>query len=201
MKLMNHNLEKRMMNTIMERILERYERHSYSEGQLIALQLESNASWTFEHAKLKARMEVLQKNQRHYMGEDLESLSFKELQNLELQLDTALKHIRTKRNQVMFESISELQKNDKALQEQNNVLAKKIKQREKALAQESQRTTQNPEVGSPSFLMSHPLHSLSLGASSETYQRRSNGGEEEGTQSLNRTNSLMPPWMLCHAND
>lgn len=34
---------------------------------------------------------------RHYMGEDLDSLSLKELQNLEQQLDTALKHIRSKK--------------------------------------------------------------------------------------------------------
>lgn len=70
------------------------------------------------------------------MGEDLDTLSLKELQNLEHQLETALKHIRSKKvnwvnscvflcvwyecksnshcfylqNQLMFESISELQK-------------------------------------------------------------------------------------------
>lgn len=81
-------------------------------------------SWTLEHAKLKARMEVLQRNQRyridcvqhwkaeikfldflcqytyicrHYMGEDLENLSLRELQNLEQQLDSALKHIRSRK--------------------------------------------------------------------------------------------------------
>jgi len=34
---------------------------------------------------------------RHYMGEDLGSMSLKELQSLEQQLDTALKQIRTRR--------------------------------------------------------------------------------------------------------
>ncbi|KAI7725337.1 hypothetical protein M8C21_029685 [Ambrosia artemisiifolia] len=49
---------------------------------------------------------------RHYMGEDLESLSLKEIQNLEQQLDTGLKNIRAKKNQLLHESISELQKKE-----------------------------------------------------------------------------------------
>ncbi|KAJ6359042.1 hypothetical protein OIU76_000705, partial [Salix suchowensis] len=44
------------------------------------------------------------------MGEDLESLNIKELQNLENQIDAALKHVRSRKNQLMYESISELQK-------------------------------------------------------------------------------------------
>ena len=42
---------------------------------------------------------VLKRNYicRHYMGEDLENLNFKELQNLEQQLDSALKHIRSRK--------------------------------------------------------------------------------------------------------
>lgn len=34
---------------------------------------------------------------RHYMGEDLDSLSLKELHNLEHQLDSALKQIRSRK--------------------------------------------------------------------------------------------------------
>ncbi|TYH05659.1 hypothetical protein ES288_A08G099600v1 [Gossypium darwinii] len=77
-------------------------------------------NWTWEHAKPKARMETLQRNLRHYKGEDIQNLSLRELQNLEHQLDPALKCIRSKKNQLMVESISKLQKKDKALQEQNN---------------------------------------------------------------------------------
>uniref|UniRef100_A0A2P2JJB6 Truncated transcription factor CAULIFLOWER A-like isoform X2 n=1 Tax=Rhizophora mucronata TaxID=61149 RepID=A0A2P2JJB6_RHIMU len=111
----------------MEKILERHERYTYAERQLHATETETNISWTLEHAKLKARLEVLQKNQRHFMGEDLKSLSLKELQSLEQQLDSGLKQIRSRKNQLMYASISELQKKDKALQEQNNQLARKVK--------------------------------------------------------------------------
>ncbi|KAL0357657.1 UNVERIFIED_CONTAM: Agamous-like MADS-box protein, partial [Sesamum calycinum] len=135
----------------MERILERYERYSYAERQLKEPELESPVSWTLEHAKLKARIEVLQKNQRHYMGEELDNLSMKELHNLEHQLDVSLKHIRTRKNQIMNESISELQKKDKALQEQNNLLAKKIKEREKESARTTTWEQQNHDLNSSHF--------------------------------------------------
>jgi MADS-box transcription factor len=39
---------------------------------------------------------------RHYMGEDLGSMSLKELQSLEQQLDTALKLIRTRRVHILY---------------------------------------------------------------------------------------------------
>ncbi|TYJ42429.1 hypothetical protein E1A91_A03G088800v1 [Gossypium mustelinum] len=113
----------------MERILERYERYSFTEIQCATDEIQQNGNWTWEHAKLKARMETLQRNLRHYEGEDIQNLSLRELQNLEQQLDSALKRIRSKKNQLMVESISELQKKDKELQEQNNILAKKEKEK------------------------------------------------------------------------
>uniref|UniRef100_A0A5B6ZK78 Putative MADS11 n=1 Tax=Davidia involucrata TaxID=16924 RepID=A0A5B6ZK78_DAVIN len=184
-------------DSCMERILERYERYSYAERQLIATDLESQGSWTLEHAKLKARMEVLQRNQKHYMGEDLDSLSLKELQNLEHQLDTALKHIRSRKNQAMYESISELQKKDKALQEQNNVLAKKVKEKEKEVAQPAQWEHQNHDLNSSSFVLSQPLHSINIGGA---YKEGGNGGEEDEGTLQHQTNTVMPPWMLRHIN-
>ncbi|KAL1156730.1 hypothetical protein V6Z11_A08G109600 [Gossypium hirsutum] len=65
-------------------------------------------NWTWEHAKLKARVKTLQRNLRHYEGEDIQNLSLRELQNLEQQLDSALKRIRSKKNQLMVESIFKL---------------------------------------------------------------------------------------------
>ena len=93
------------------------------------------------------------------MGEDLQSLSLKELQNLEQQLDSALKHIRSRKNQVMYESISELQK-----KEQNNLLAKKVKEKEKAVAQRPQlEHAQEQRLDSSSSLLPQALQSLNFG--------------------------------------
>ncbi|KAA8542577.1 hypothetical protein F0562_023729 [Nyssa sinensis] len=185
-------------DSCMERILERYERYSYAERQLIATDIESQGSWTLEHAKLKARMEVLQRNLRHYMGEDLDSLNLKELQNLEHQIDSALKHIRSRKNQAMYESISELQKKDKALQEQNSLLSKKVKEKEKELAQPAQWEPQNHhDLNSSSFVLPHPLHSLNIG---DAYQEVRNGEEVDEGALQHQSNTIMPPWMLRHIN-
>ncbi|XP_022769492.1 truncated transcription factor CAULIFLOWER A-like [Durio zibethinus] len=184
-------------DSCMERILERYERYSYAERQLAANEIDENGSWTLEHAKLKARMEVLQRNERHYMGEDLENSSLRELQNLEQQLDSALKHIRSRKNQLMFESISELQKKDKALQEQNNILAKKVKEKEKAAAQQALWEQQNQCQGSSSMLLPQPVQTFDI---SGTYEARSSAGREEESNPAQHgvANALLPPWMIRH---
>ncbi|CAL5198480.1 unnamed protein product [Lathyrus oleraceus] len=174
----------------MERILERYERYSYTERQLVANDQSPNENWVLEHAKLKARVEVLQKNQRNYMGEELDGLSLKELQSLEQQLDSALKHIRSRKNQVMYESISELQKKDKALQEHNNLLAKKIKEKEKELAQEEVQNSM--EVA---LIETQPLESMIAGGSS----LQENCNEETGAET--RGSAVLPPWMIRPINE
>ncbi|GJZ10733.1 truncated transcription factor CAULIFLOWER A-like protein [Tanacetum coccineum] len=50
-------------------------------------------SCTLESSKLRAKIEVLERNVRHYGGEDLEPLSLRDLQNVEQQLETALKKL------------------------------------------------------------------------------------------------------------
>ncbi|KAG7012103.1 hypothetical protein SDJN02_24854 [Cucurbita argyrosperma subsp. argyrosperma] len=175
-------------DSCMEKILERYERYSYAERRLIANDNQSNGNWSLEHAKLKARVEVLQKNHRHFMGEDLDSLALKELQNIEQQLDSALKQIRARKNQLMHESISELQKKDKALQEQNNMLAKKIKEKEKAQAQNPPSEQQQEySHGVSPLLLPQPFPSLAMTTR-----------DKDVAANYDRSAALLPPWMLGH---
>ncbi|KAF5730212.1 AGAMOUS-like 8 isoform 1 [Tripterygium wilfordii] len=187
-------------DSCMERILERYERYSYAERQLLLNEAQTNISWTLEHAKLKARIEVLEKNKRNFMGEDLDSLSLKELQNLEQQLDSALKHIRSKKSQLMYESISELQKKDKALQQENNLLEKKVKEMEKTLSTQEAQNMNNTALDPSSILLSQPLQSLNI---SYNQARDSSVVEDEGPPTQNRAGNtvLLPPWMLPHMNE
>ncbi|XP_024961438.1 truncated transcription factor CAULIFLOWER A-like [Cynara cardunculus var. scolymus] len=171
----------------METILERYERYSYAEKLLTAPETETQASWTLESSKLKAKIEVLEKNIRHYVGEDLEQLSLRELQNVEQQLETALKRIRTKKNQVMHESISELHKKEKALQERNNSLSKKLKENEKKSTSEQQDAMLPPH--------SFPSLANSSGPFIGAAMR-----EEESAQAHHVSSSMMPLWMIRHIN-
>ncbi|KAK1374488.1 Floral homeotic protein APETALA 1 [Heracleum sosnowskyi] len=174
----------------MEKILERYERYSYAERQLIANDPESTGNWTLEYTKLKARIELLQRNHRHYMGEDLDSLTLKEIQNLEQQLDTALKHIRTRKNQLIYESISELQKKEKAIQEENGKLTKKIKEREKTMVQQAQWEKQNPGPNLASFLLPQENPYLNIGGNFR--------GESSQGMTRNELDLTLEPIYPCH---
>ncbi|KAF2921118.1 hypothetical protein DAI22_07g006200 [Oryza sativa Japonica Group] len=144
----------------MDKILERYERYSYAEKALISAESESEitlpqlttctasrsthgicfqyclmsktlGNWCHEYRKLKAKIETIQKCHKHLMGEDLESLNLKELQQLEQQLESSLKHIISRKSHLMLESISELQKKERSLQEENKALQKELVERQK----------------------------------------------------------------------
>ncbi|KAJ0980148.1 hypothetical protein J5N97_008403 [Dioscorea zingiberensis] len=182
-------------DSCMEKILERYERYSYAERALTMTEPETQGDWCLEYGKLKAKIEVLQKSHRHLMGEQLDTLNLKELQHLEQQLESSLKHIRTQKNQLILDSISELQKKEKALQEQNKVLEKEIIEKEKtrALVQqaqwEQQSQAQTNSSSSPSFLIVDPIPTLNMGS----YQGRGNEDDDGGQ---NRIGGNLLPWML-----
>ncbi|KAI3452922.1 hypothetical protein Pfo_009585 [Paulownia fortunei] len=165
----------------MDSILEKYERYSFAERQLAANEPESPANWTLEYSRLKARVELLQRNHRHYMGQDLDSMSLKDLQNLEQQLDTALKNIRSRKNQLLYDSISELQRKEKAIQEQNSMLSKKIKEKEKETGQvtrwEQQNHCTNTSALPPPFLMAPQLPGLNIGGG--TYEEATEARRNE----------------------
>ncbi|KAF8408240.1 hypothetical protein HHK36_007387 [Tetracentron sinense] len=166
----------------MERILQRYEQCSSAERELALTDPKSQGSCSLQYNKLKAKIDVVQRNQRHLMGEEIDYLSFKELHNLEQQLHTSLKHIRSRKNQLMFDSISELKRKVKQLKEKEVV----AQQPHRELQKEGQN------------LLSLPLPSLNIG--SDSYQARGTGGDEEGAQPYPQTSAVMPHWMIRHVN-
>ncbi|ONK55147.1 uncharacterized protein A4U43_UnF7100 [Asparagus officinalis] len=183
----------------MERILERYERCSYAEKALVASEPELQGRWCDEYGRLKARLEALQKSQRHLMGDELDMLSVKELQQLEQQLENALKHIRARKNKLLFDSITELQEKERELQEYNRDLQKKIieKEKTKALTQQAQQEQQGqPHAGSsspPPILVQEPVRSLNM----RIHQANGSSEEEEATRPLTSVNSSgLPAWMI-----
>ncbi|OMP10421.1 Transcription factor, K-box [Corchorus olitorius] len=116
----------------------------------------TQGNWSLECPKLMATIEALQRNLRNFMGEELDSLSLRDLQLLEHQIDTSLKRIRTRKNQLMNESISVLQKKERALQDQNNVLAKKLKENEKTVQAENAQSEQHELAQSSSSFIQPP---------------------------------------------
>nr|ACL68408.1 MAP1 [Mangifera indica] len=179
-----------------ERILERYERHSYAEKQHIDPDPISSGNWSLDYHKLKCKIEVLERNQRHYLGEDLESLSRREIQNLEQQLENAVKQIRSRKNQLVHESISELQRKEKAIEDQNNMLAKKIREKEKTMAQQAQWRQQNQGPNTLSFLLPQAPPSIEISGTTASQQE----GEEAAADEMrrNRLDLTLEPLYSCH---
>nr|ALB09085.1 AGL6 MADS-box protein [Alpinia hainanensis] len=90
-------------------------------------------NWYHELSKLKAKYESLQRSYRHLLGEDLAQLNGKELQQLERQLESALSQARKRRTQLLSESIEELQRKERDLEEINKQLRAKLEAETKAL--------------------------------------------------------------------
>nr|AFI93492.1 AP1-like protein [Phalaenopsis japonica] len=187
-------------DSCMDRILDRYERYCYAEKALQITEPESQGDICNEYGKLKSKIEALQKSRSHLMGEQLDSLSIKELQHLEQQLETALKHIRSQRIQLLLNSITEFQRKEKSLLEHNSLLEAKLCSFQLD-SQITETPTQNPnwkqqrqdpEISSPSpFLQPNHLPTLNLG----TYPT-SDGGEAEEPTLLQMNSISLPPWML-----
>ncbi|TVU08814.1 hypothetical protein EJB05_42229 [Eragrostis curvula] len=117
----------------MTKSLERYQKCSYG-GPDTAVQNKENElvqSSRNEYLKLKGRVENLQRTQRqvelNLLGEDLGTLGVKELEQLEKQLDSSLRHIRSTRTQHMLDQLTDLQRREQMLCEANKCLRRKEK--------------------------------------------------------------------------
>ncbi|OWM64496.1 agamous-like MADS-box protein MADS2 [Punica granatum] len=111
----------------MLKTLERYQKCSYGPVEVNKPNKELEASYR-EYLKLKGRFEALQRTQRNLLGEDLGPLNSKELEQLERQLDSSLKLVRSTKTQCMLDQLSDLQNNEQLLMEANRTLAVKLEE-------------------------------------------------------------------------
>ncbi|PVH65232.1 hypothetical protein PAHAL_2G441300 [Panicum hallii] len=181
----------------MEGILERYQRYSFEERAVLDPNIGDQANWGDEYGRLKTKLDALQKSQRQLLGEQLDSLTIKELQQLEQQLDSSLKHIRSRKNQLMFDSISELQKKEKSLTDQNGVLQKLMeaeKEKNNTLMNAHLREQQNGASTSLPSTVPDSMSTLNIGP---CQRRGGTVGESEPEPSPAQVKSgKLPPWML-----
>nr|AAK21247.1 MADS-box transcription factor FBP4 [Petunia x hybrida] len=112
----------------MSTTLEKYHRYCY--GALEGSQPSTDSQNIYqEYLKLKTRVEALQQSQRHMLGADLGQLGTKDLEQLERQLDSSLRQIRSTRTQNMLDQLSELQeKQEQSLIEMNKSLRMKLEE-------------------------------------------------------------------------
>ncbi|KAG6660353.1 hypothetical protein I3843_03G094600 [Carya illinoinensis] len=114
-------------STEMNKILERYRQCCYSQDTDVVEQ--GTQTLYREITRLRAKYESLQRSQRHMLGEDLELLNLKELQNLEKQLDKTLARTRQRKTQIMLDRLEELRQKERCLGEMNKELKSKIEEK------------------------------------------------------------------------
>ncbi|URD93850.1 hypothetical protein MUK42_00356 [Musa troglodytarum] len=186
-------------NSCMEKILERYERYCYAEKAIACSDPGPQDNWYREYAKLKAKVEVLHRSQRHLMGEQLDSLTVKELQQLEHQLETSMKQIRSRKTQIMLDSVAELQRKENSLREQNKILEELMeKQKLMAPSHQAQRQQQNQLPSSSSSPPSFPISGLMAESnplpSIGTFRGRGSvDGDAAAQTQVRNTSNLLPP--------
>ncbi|KAM0822523.1 hypothetical protein ACQ4PT_071446 [Festuca glaucescens] len=163
----------------MDRILERYERFSLSEGNVVEEFTDLEGSMNYDHIKLTSRIEALQKSRRNLMGEQLDSLTAREVQQLEQQIGNALRNIRIRKNHLLTNSIAELQNKERMLMGQNKILEK-----EKAEVLEASLHNNRPAPFCNNTVASLPNLNICEGrdtsepgsATTTTFKRMSSGG-------------------------
>ncbi|KAK9054041.1 hypothetical protein SSX86_025117 [Deinandra increscens subsp. villosa] len=115
----------------MLKMLERYQNCSYSSMEINRSANDAEQSSYREYVKLKAKYESLQQYQRQVaqlFGEDLGPLTLKELEQLERQLDSTLRQIRSIRTQSMLDQLSDLQVKERMWLEANKSLQNKLEE-------------------------------------------------------------------------
>ncbi|KAF2920652.1 hypothetical protein DAI22_08g225500 [Oryza sativa Japonica Group] len=186
----------------MTKTLEKYQKCSYAGPETAVQNRESEQlkASRNEYLKLKARVENLQRTQRNLLGEDLDSLGIKELESLEKQLDSSLKHVRTTRTKHLVDQLTELQRKEQMVSEANRCLRRKLEESNHVRGQqvweqgcnligyERQPEVQQPLHGGNGFF--HPLDA----AGEPTLQI---GYPAEHHEAMNSAcmNTYMPPWL------
>nr|AAQ72498.1 MADS-box protein 12 [Petunia x hybrida] len=180
--------------------LERYQKCSYGTLEVNQSSKDNEQNNYREYLKLKAKYESLQRYQRHLLGEDLGPLNIDDLENLEVQLDTSLKHIRSTRTQLMLDQLSDLQTKEKLWVEANKVLERKLEEiyAENSLQQSwgggEQSVTYGHQHNAQSQGFFQPLEcnsTLQIGYNPITTSR-----QITAVTNAQNVNGMVPGWML-----
>ncbi|KAK9090088.1 hypothetical protein Sjap_023265 [Stephania japonica] len=86
--------------------------------------------WRTEIDDLRKTLEKLEESNKHFAGENLPSLGMKELKQLERQLKTGVERIRSRKRRMILEHINLLKKKQRALQDENAHLQRRINEAE-----------------------------------------------------------------------
>ncbi|KAK1383500.1 Developmental protein like [Heracleum sosnowskyi] len=182
----------------MLKLLEKYQNCNFGalEVNRPAKDLEQNKYR--EYVNLKDKYESLQRYQRHLLGEDLAPLTVNELEHLELQLDSSLKHIRSTKTQSMLDQLSDLQSKERMLLGANKMLEDKLQEYHSESQLKPSGTIgdhysaynqQQEQHAQPQWIFQHFDSSLQIGYNPV------NSENQISTTNYQNTNNIIPGWM------
>ncbi|KAI9105100.1 hypothetical protein K1719_022816 [Acacia pycnantha] len=184
-------------NSSIANTIERYQRCSYGAMEADQPAMETQRHYQ-EYLKLKSKVEALQHTQRNLLGEELEQLDVNELEQLERQLDSSLKQIRSNKTQHLLDQLADLQRKEEMLLETNRALRCKLDEINITLqppweAREGNDSfSRQPPHSEGFFGIAQCSRTLHMGyGSAETNEA---AGAAAGTSTQNAT-EFLPSWM------
>nr|AZA14800.1 MADS-box protein 2 [Pinus taeda] len=111
----------------MATILEKYRIYTETDGNMESSSVQSVKIRESQLKALREKMNKLKKKERNMVGEDLDSLTMKELQRLENQLQIGIKRISDKKMKILVQSSKLLLQKVRALEEEKIELETKLR--------------------------------------------------------------------------
>ncbi|XP_077227612.1 MADS-box transcription factor 14-like isoform X2 [Tasmannia lanceolata] len=100
--------------------------------------------WRSELDNLQKSADSLEARAKHLTGEDLSSLSLKELKQLERQVKNGVERIRAKKRYIISEDISSLKRKQRALLDENACLQRRLQEASLCLRSTKQGSSSTP---------------------------------------------------------
>jgi len=119
-------------NKSVNRTIERYEKTCTKEIQWGPTKQSSLEYCQNDAEKLRQEIDILANTNRNLMGDNLSSLSMKELNQLEVRLERGINCVRSKKNEMLLQEIEAVQQREQVLTVENQFLYNKIRECENA---------------------------------------------------------------------
>ncbi|MQL99933.1 hypothetical protein Taro_032665, partial [Colocasia esculenta] len=111
--------------------IDRYKKSHSASNPGIVSEVKTQQHYQQEAAKLRQQIQILQNSNRHLMGEHLESLTVKELKQLENRLERGIARVRSKKQELLFAEIEYMQKRELELENESMILRTRLAENER----------------------------------------------------------------------